>query len=194
MKALLLCTGTCILTGCATSHQSGSLAQVTEYPDVLKKQSVYVDLAFSGRLNGEAWPQRDQQNQAYLEERLIRTLEESGMFSEVSDRPETADLSLLTAVINNKEKSSSGMTRSALTLFLYPYTETDTFQLMAKVTDRSTGAETVIQLSDAVKTRQQLLLGLLAPFKPSAAEGLENCAGRLLDNLVLELHETGAVK
>ena len=190
---LTLALGLFLLTGCASSFKAGELEHVLNYPTVLNKRTAFVDLAFSGKLNGEPWTQNNRQNQAYLEEQLIRKLEDSGMFSLVSDGLKTTDLQIYVAIINEKEKSSSNMTLSALTLFLYPNTETDTFRLLAKVTNTRTGKKVTIQLEDGVKQRQQLLLGLLAPFKSHSAE-LEKCTERLMENLLLEIHKAGLVK
>ena len=85
------------------------------------------------------------------------------------------------------------MTISALTLFLYPNTETDTFRLMASVKDTYTGRRETIQLTDGVKRRQQLLLGLMAPFKTHSGE-LDKSIDRLVENLVLEIRQAGMVK
>ncbi len=190
LHIIALAVGLAFLTGCAASFKAGELDPVPDYPTVLNKKTVFVDLAFSGKLNGEPWTNNDQQNQAYLEEQLIRKLESSGMFSLVSDGLKTTDIQIYAAVINEKEKSSSNMTLSALTLFLYPNTETDTFRLLAKVTNTRTGKKTTIQLEDGVIRRQQLLLGLLAPFK-SHIDELEKCTERLMDNLILEIHKAG---
>lgn len=188
-----LAGGLALITGCASSFKTGELEHVSSYPTVLNKKTVFVDLAFSGKLNGEPWTHNDQQNQAYLKEQLIRELEDSGMFSLVSDGLKTTDIQIYSAVINEKEKSSSNMTISALTLFLYPNTETDTFRLLANVTNTRTGRKVTIKLEDGVVRRQQLLLGLLAPFK-SHSDELEKCTERLLENLILEIHKAGLVK
>ncbi|WP_372799122.1 hypothetical protein [Pontiella sp.] len=193
LPALLPVIGISLLTGCASSFQSGSLEPVSGYPEVFRKKTVFVDLAYAGKLNGEPWTKHDKRNQAYLEERLIREIEDSGMFSLVSDGLKTTDIQIYAAVINDKEKSSSNMTRSALTLFLYPNTETDHFRLMANVVDRTTGRKETIRLEHRVVRRQQLLLGLLAPFKSHAAE-LEDCTDRLMENLVLEIHKAGLLE
>ncbi|MDZ8118928.1 hypothetical protein [Pontiella agarivorans] len=189
--ASILCAG--LLCGCASSYHEGELSDISSFPTVRAKKSVYVDLAFSGRVNGEPWPQTDANNQAFLADTLIRSLEESGMFSRISTRDRNTDLQLLVAVINDKTMSSSDATLAALTLFLYPNTETDTFRLLASVKDSATGESHRIQLQDGVIRRQQLLLGLLAPFKPHGAE-LEKSTDRLMNNLVLDIHKAGLVK
>ena len=185
--------GLVLLSGCASSFQSGDLRNVDDYPDVLTRKSIYVDLVFSGKLNGESWPEHDLENQEYIKGRLIEELDESGMFSTVSDGLKSTELQLHVAVINEKEKSSSNMTLSALTLFLYPNTEKDTFRLMASVKDPDTGKKETISLAGGVKRRQQLFLGLMAPFKPHSKE-LEKSIDRLVENLVLEIRRTGMVK
>ncbi|QBG48255.1 hypothetical protein EGM51_12950 [Verrucomicrobia bacterium S94] len=189
--ASILCAG--LLSGCASSYHNGKLSDISSFPTVEQKKSIYVDLAFSGRVNGEPWPRTDANNRAFLENALIQNLKESGMFSRISNRESDADLQLLVAVINDKEKDSSNATLSALTLFLYPNTETDTFRLLASVKDSATGKTQRIQLQDGVIRRQQLLLGLLAPFKPHGLE-LEKSTDRLMNNLILEMHKTGLVK
>lgn len=182
-----------LLSGCASTFQSGGPDAVSEFPTVGTPKTIFVDLAFSGKLNGEPWKQNDAHNREFLEDALIHSLEESRMFSLVSDGLKTTDLQLHVAVINEKKSSTGNLVFSTCTLFLYPNTETDTFRLMASLKESSTGRTEKIQLSTEVKHRQHLLLGLLAPFKSRGA-GLEQCTDRLMDNLVLEIHKTGMVK
>lgn len=194
MNALgLMALGASLLSGCASSFHSGELKDVSYFPKVGKQKTARVELAFTGKLNGDPWKQNDDNNREFLEDRLIQSLENSGMFSHVSDSSKTSDIKVLVAIINEKQKSSSKATLSLFTLFLYPNTETDTFKLMAKIQEPATGKSKTIQLEDGVVRRQQLLLGLLAPFKPHGKE-LEKCTSRLMDNLVLEIHKTGMVK
>ncbi|VGO15832.1 hypothetical protein PDESU_04419 [Pontiella desulfatans] len=182
-----------LVSGCATSFQANRLEPVSGYPSVRNKKTVYINLAFSGKVNGEPWTKLDQENQAYLRDRCIDHLEDSGMFSLVSDDLKTTDLQLYVAIIDDKTTSTAKQTLSALTLFLIPYTETDQFRMMAVVKDTFTGKETKISLKDGVNHRQALLLAPLAPFKPSK-DALEECTDRMLQNLCLEIHRSGFVK
>lgn len=189
----LMALGVTLLSGCASSFHAGELKDISFFPKVAKQKTARVELAFTGKLNGEPWKQNDDNNREFLEDRLMKSMEKSGMFSAVSDSLKTPDIRVLVAIINEKEKSSSNAALSACTLFLYPNTETDTFKLVAKVQEPSTGKSTTFQLKDGVVRRQQLLLGLFAPFKPHGRE-LEKCADRLMDNLVLEIHRTGMLE
>ncbi|MDF7798393.1 hypothetical protein P4C99_02910 [Pontiellaceae bacterium B1224] len=182
-----------LLSGCATSFQEGTLNSISEYPVVQHKQSIYVDLAFSGKLNGEPWTKTDKQNQDYLKNRCMQTLEESGMFSFVTDELKSADLHFYVAVINDKESNSSKLTMSALTLFIVPYTTTDTFRTLAVIKEPSSGKQLKFSLSDGVDHRQSLLLAPLAPFKTSGS-ALEECTDRILENLCMEIYRAGYVK
>lgn len=182
-----------LLTGCATSFQGGALEPVSAYPSVESKRSIYVNLVFSGKLNGEPWAENDARNQDYLKKRCIQKLEESGMFSFVTDELKSTDLHLYVAMINDKTSSSSKQTLSALTLFLLPYTTTDTFRTMAMLKEPATGKQTQLSLNSGVNHRQSLLLAPLAPFKPSGS-ALEQCTDRILENLCLQIHRTGYVK
>lgn len=186
-----ICIG--LLSGCASSYHAGGLDDVSSFPKVRQKKSAHVILAYSSKLNGEPWEMNQANNKVFMEETLFQALENSGMYSGFTDRKQEAEINLLVAVINEKEKSSSNAIWSTLTLFLYPNTETDTFKLMAKVQDTTTGKSKTIQLEDGIVRRQQLLLGLLAPFKSHGKE-LEKCTTRLMENLALEIHKTGMVK
>lgn len=182
-----------LLSGCATSFQDGALESVSTYPAVQHKQSIYVNLVFSGKLNGQPWAENDQKNQDYLKSRCIQKLEDSGMFSFVTDELKATDLHLYVAVINDKESNSSKQTMAALTLFILPYTTSDTFRTMAILKEPSTEKQTKFSLSDGVNHRQSLLLAPLAPFKPSGS-ALEKCTDRILENLCMEIHRAGYVK
>jgi len=160
---------------------------------VATKQSDNVNLVFSGKLNGEPWPKNDKQNEDYLKKRYIQKLEESGMFSFVTDELKATDLHLYIAVINNKASDSSKQTLSALTLFLVPYTTTDTFRTMAILKEPTTGKQIKFSFTGGVNHRQSLLLVPLAPFKPSG-RALEKCTDRILENLCMDIHEKGWVK
>jgi len=190
---LIACIGLCLLTGCASSFQAGNLKPVKHYPKMAEKKTIYLDVAFSGKLNGKPWPKNDAYNQGYLKNRCMKELEECGMFSFVSGDLKSTDLRLYVAVINEKETPSpTRQTISALSLFLIPNTSKDSFRMMAVLKD-STGKEQKIQLADGVNHRQQLLLGLLAPFKGSGNE-LEKCTDRLVENLCLEIHRSGLLE
>ena len=182
-----------LLTGCATSFQADTLDEISDYPAVNQKQSIFVNLIFSGKLNGEAWSGNDKQNQEYLKKRCIQKLEDSGMFSFVTDELKATDLHLYVAVINDKETDSTKLTLSALTLFLVPYTTTDTFRIMAALKESGTEKQIKFYLNDGVNHRQALLLIPLAPFKPSGS-ALEKCTDRILENLCMEIHRAGYVK
>ena len=182
------------LTGCASSFQTGNLGPVKSWPPVEQKKTIFVDLAFSGKLNGEAWPKTDSRNQHYLKQHCIQALENSGMFSFVSGDLKSTDLRLYIAVINDRETASpAGQLLSACTLYLVPNTSTDNFRLMAVLKNTTTGKEEHFQLDGGVIHRQHLLLGLLAPFKPGSRE-MQHCTDRLLQNLCLEIHRSGMVK
>ncbi|WP_372845595.1 hypothetical protein [Pontiella sp.] len=180
------------LSGCASSFNTGWLDPVEEYPAVAMKKTVYVDLAYSGKLDGTAWPRNDIQNQAFLKQRCLEHLTESGLFSFASGDLDTTDLRLYVAIINDKQTDLKKQTLCALTLFLVPYTATDSFRLMAVLKDARTGEETKLTLKDGVKHRQSLFLAPLAPFN-SSDDALEACTDRLLQNLCQEIHRSGFV-
>ena len=181
-----------LLTGCATSFQTNNLENVSAYPTVEKRQTLYIDLAYSGRFNGVSWPETHEQNREFLKHRCIQTMKESGMFILVSGK-ETADLILSIAVINDKKVDSTKQLRSMLTLYLIPYTTTDTFRALAVLKQKSTGQEVTFSFKDGVTHRQALWLAPLAPFKPTG-RALEQCADRIFENLCLDLHGTGFIK
>jgi hypothetical protein len=181
------------LSGCASSFNTGALAPVSEYPPVAVKKTVYVDLAFSGKLNHKDWPENDERNQTFLKQRCMEHLTDSGMFSFTSDDLNSTDLRLYVAIINNKQTDLKKQTLCALTLFIVPYTSTDTFRLMALLKDARTGEETTIKLKDGVKHRQSIFLAPLAPFKASD-DALAECTDRLLQNLCLEINRSGFIE
>ena len=190
---LIAWIGLCLLTGCASSFQAGKLKPVKHYPKMAEKKTIYLDVAFSGKLNGKPWPKNDAYNQGYLKQRCMRELEACGMFSFVSTDLKSTDLRLYVAVINEKETTTpTRQTVSALTLFLIPNTSRDTFRMMAVLKDAK-GKEHKIELAGGVNHRQQLLLGLLAPFKGSGNE-LQKCTDRLVENLCMEIHRSGMLE
>ena len=82
------------LSGCATSFQQNSLAAVDSFPEVSSEKSIAVDLAFSGKLNGKPWIAENTHNTAYLKNRCIEQLNDSGMFGVVSPNLGATDLTL----------------------------------------------------------------------------------------------------
>jgi hypothetical protein len=182
-----------VLTGCATSFQMDKLDEVSVYPAVQHKPSVYLDLAFAGKLNGKPWTETDKQNQSYLRKRCVQKLEETGLFSGISDTKENTDLQLYVAIIDNKISNPSKMTTSALTLFLVPYTTTDNFRMLALIKQSSTGEQVKISLNSGVDHRQALWLAPLAPFYTSKS-AIETCTDRILENLCMKIYQTGYIK
>ena len=154
--------------------------------------TLYVDLAYSGLFNGDPWPETNEQNQAFLKNRCMQTLKDSGMFTIVSDKG-AADLMLSVAVINDKVVDSSKQLRSILTLYLIPYKTTDSFRSLAVLKQTSTGKEVKFSFKDGVTHRQALLLAPLAPFK-ATGRALEQCTDRIFENLCLKIHGTGFIK
>ncbi|MDF7824428.1 hypothetical protein P4B35_10425 [Pontiellaceae bacterium B12227] len=181
-----------MLTGCATSFQANQLDPVSAFPSVKYKKTIFVDLAYSGRFNGESWPETDEQNQAYLKGRCSQILNDSDLFTVVSDK-KGADLTLSVAVINDREVDSSKQLRSALTLYLIPYTTSDSFRSLAMLRQTSTGKDYKFSFKDGVIHKQALWLAPLAPFK-STGRGIEQCTDRIFENLCLEIHDTGLLK
>jgi len=187
--ALFLAT----LPGCTSTFQGNQLDPVAGYPSVQHRKTIYANLVFAGKLNGEPWPKNDARNQAYLEQRCLDLLRACDMFSFVSGDLKHTDLLLNIAVINEKETSGSRQTLSALTLFLVPYRSTDTFRMLAVVKDPGTGKETRFTLQDSVNHRQHLFLVPFFPFKGSGDE-IEKCTDRMLETLCLEIHRAGLVE
>jgi len=181
------------LPGCTSTFQGNQLDPVVGYPSVQHRKTIYANLAFAGKLNGEPWPKNDARNQAYLEQRCLGLLEACGMFSFVSGDLKHTDLLLNIAVINEKQTSGAKQTLSALTLFLVPYRSTDTFRMLAVVKDTTSGKKTRITLQDSVNHRQHLFLVPFFPFKGSGDE-IEKCTDRMLENLCLEIHRAGMVE
>jgi hypothetical protein len=182
-----------LLSGCATSFQTDKLAEISDFPPVLQKQSVYLDLAYAGKLNGEPWTETDKQNQSYLRQRCIQKLEETGLFSVISDTEENTDLQLYVAIIDNKVTDKSNMTLSALTLFLVPYTTTDNFRMLSIIKQASTGEQVKVSFSCGVDHRQALWLAPLAPFNTSK-RAIEISTDSILENLCMEIYKTGWIK
>ncbi|MDF7807795.1 hypothetical protein P4E94_10135 [Pontiellaceae bacterium B12219] len=182
-----------VLSGCASSFQKDELDEISTYPAVQQQPSVYLDLAFGGKLNGKLWTETDKQNQDYLRNRCIQKLEESGLFSTISDSKENTDLQLYVAIIDNKIVDSSKMPISALTLFLVPYTTTDNFRMLALIKKSNTGDQVKVSLSSSVDHRQALWLAPLAPFKTSKS-AIEICTDRIFENLCMEIYKTGWIK
>ncbi len=187
--AILLAT----LPGCTSTFQGNHLDPVADYPSVQHRKTIYANLAFAGKLNGESWPQNDARNQAYLEQRCLDHLEACGMFSFVSGDLDATDLRMNVAVVNEKETNRTRQTLSALTLFLVPYRSTDSFRVLAIVKEPATGKEARFILQDHVNHRQHLFLVPFFPFKRSGNE-LEKCTDRMLENLCMEIHRIGLVK
>lgn len=181
-----------ILSGCA-SFQGNQLKRISDYPSVRQKKTIRATMVFKGKLNGKSWTQNDARNQAYLEQRCLNRLESCGMFSSVSGDLKTTDLQLHVGLVNEKETSTTRQTLSALTLFLVPYTSSDTFQMLAILKEPATGKEKKIWLTQSVNHRQQLFLFPFAPFKSSDSE-IEKCIDRLLENLCMEIHRTRMVR
>ncbi|MEN8255118.1 MAG: hypothetical protein ABFR33_06570 [Verrucomicrobiota bacterium] len=175
-----------ILSGCA-SFQGNQLDRVSDYPSVRRKKSIHATLVFKGKLNGEPWPQNDARNQAYLKQRYLEHLESCGMFSVVPGDPDTTDFKLHIALVNEKETGAIRQTLSTLTLFLIPYTSTDTFRMLAVLEEPATGKKKKIWLTQTVNHRQQLFLLPFAPFKSSDSE-IKKAVDRLLENLFMEIH------
>ena len=92
-------TALLLLSGCTTTFQANQLDKVSEYPATQYKKTIYVDLAYSGRLNGKPWTETTEHNKAYLQNRCIQFFRKSGMFTVVSNK-ETADFTLSTALRN----------------------------------------------------------------------------------------------
>lgn len=178
------------LSGCATSFQQNSLAAVDSFPEVSSEKSIAVDLAFSGKLNGKPWIAENTHNTAYLKNRCIEQLNDSGMFGVVSPNLGATDLTLHVAIINEKNTDSSSELLTALTLFIVPYKSTDTFRLLALVKEPKTGRQKRIELEERVSHYQQILMAPFALFKSQDNE-LEKCRTRLLDTLCLEIQKSG---
>jgi len=187
--AMLLAT----FSGCTSTFQGNQLDSVSGYPSVQHRKTIYANLVFAGKLNGEPWTRNDAQNQAYLEQRCLDLLEACGMFSFVSGDLKHTDLHLNIAVINEKETSGARQTLSALTLFLVPYRSTDTFRMLAVVKDPATGKEVRFTIQDSVNHRQHLFLVPFFPFKGSGNE-IGKCTDRILENLCLEIQRAGMVE
>ncbi len=182
-----------ILSGCTSTFQGNELDSVSDYPSVQHRKTIYANLAFAGKLNGEPWAQNDAGNQAYLEQRCLDHLEACGMFSFVSSDLDATDLRLNVAVINDKETSKARQTLSVLTLFLAPYRSTDSFRMLAIVKEPATGKETRFIIQDSVNHRQHLLLVPFFPFKRSGNE-IGKCTDRMLENICMGIHRAGMVE
>jgi len=178
------------LTGCATSFQSNTLSKVEHFPKINSAKSISVDLAFSGRLNGASWKANDQHNTIYLKNLCMEHLNESGMFGLVSSKSKTTDLKLQVAVINERTADPNRQLLTAVTLFIVPYKTTDTFRLLAVVSDPATGKKKRIELKESVSYYQQLLMAPFSLFSSYDA-GLEECKNRLFDHLCLEIYNSG---
>jgi len=188
-SALFLVT----LPGCTSTFQGNQLDSVSDYPSVQHRKTIYANLAFAGKLNGEPWPQNDAGNQAYLEQRCLDHLEACGMFSFVSGDLDATDLRLNIAVVNEKETNGTRQTLSALTLFLVPYRSTDSFRMLAIVKEPATGKEARFILQDHVNHRQHLFLVPFFPFKRSGNE-IGKCTDQMLENICMEIHRAGMVE
>jgi hypothetical protein len=182
-----------MLSGCATSFQGNNLSSVKKFPAVQSAKSISVDLAFTGKLNGEPWTAKNTHNTAYLKKNCIEHLNDSGMFGDVAPELKNPDLTLQVAIINEKISSKSRQLLTAWTLFIYPYKSSDNFRLLAVLENPKTGRKEKIQLEDDVTHYQQLLMAPLALFKPYGSS-LEKCKSRLFDNLCLEIEKTGMLK
>jgi hypothetical protein len=182
-----------VLSGCVASFQGDRLDPVSSYPTVKQQKSLFIKMAYSGKLNGEWWTKNDERNGAYLKKQCIDRLESSDFFSIVSDDLYTTDLQLYVAIVNKKKTSKARHAFSALTLFLIPYNSTDTFSLMAILKEPYTGKKVTIKLTDHVTHRQHLFMAPFTSFKSSGSE-ISTCTGRMLENLCIELHRTGMLE
>ena len=180
------------LTGCATSFISGDLPAVKRFPDRHPVKSIYVDVAFSGKLNGKPWTSNDAYNTKYLQQQCEKRLKESGMFGFVSSELKSTDLVLHVAIINEKRQNPTAQTLSGFTLFIVPYKSSDDFRLLAAVKNPRTGEEKTINLNTTVSHWQSLFLIPFSPFNRPSTK-LETATDRLIDNLVMELHRSGMV-
>jgi len=178
------------LTGCATSFSSGNLETVERFPEVKSRKSAYIDLAFSGKLNGEPWKQNDAENTEYLKRKCVSRFEESGLFGVVSTEDKSMDLNLYVAIINEKTHHSTAQTFAALTLFIYPYRASDSFRMLALVKEPATGKFKRIQMETTVSHWQSLFLLPLSPFN-RPGNRLTAATDRLFDHLILEIHQSG---
>ena len=182
-----------VLSGCATSMQGNNLSAIETFPEVHPRKSVSLDLAFAGRLNGKPWSANDAHNTEYLKNLSIQHLQESDMFRVVTTRRVPLDLELKVAIINEKTTSPNRQILTALRLFIVPYKSTDTFQLLAVVKNPKTGEQKKIKLEESVSHWQQLFLVPFSLFNRPDDE-LEKCRVRLLDNLCMEIYNSGMIK
>ena len=181
------------LTGCATSIQGNNLSSIETFPEVFPRKSVSVDLAFTGKLNGEPWTANDAHNTEFLKDLCIVRMQESGMFRVANSKRVPLDLEIKVAIIHEKTARTNRQVLTALTLFIVPYKSTDTFQLLALVKDPATGARKKIQLEETVSHWQQIFMVPFSLFNRPDNE-LEKCRNRLIDNLCLEIYNSGLMK
>lgn len=181
-----------LLTGCTTSFPGKNLEPVAGFPEVTAPKSIYVDLAFTGELNGEPWTLADEHNTTFLKERCISHLQASNMFGEIVTSQKNADLILYAALVNSREANPTRKLWSNLTLTIFPFKSTDTFHLQAVIKNVASGERKTIKLKEDITYWQELLFTPLALFK-SSNNAMDDCRTRLFDNLCLEIHKSGLI-
>ncbi len=190
MLALISGSSLLILSGCASFQGEGRhLNPIESFPMVSETKSAQVSFTYIRRKNDREEPDYSS-FETICRTSFMDRIKESALFSSASWELKNPDIKIAIKLIKNTEHEMGQELLSPLTLFIYPVTDTETYDLIASVTDAKTEQQNIIRLHDNMTTKSSILLIPVMFFKFPAIEEVK-LVNRLFDNLCIEIYRIG---